>query len=582
MKRWLGLLKHVDRPTGATREYRDFLKGGVLEGKTGVERKNPLLSVQLIWCSQLLSLHTAHSLETDLTSRLAQLTTLSPRVGGVDSSRGILRARDAKIEHQFRCPDGAKVSTFLPARFSSELSDTDLEELSQGMYFLRCTGQTGRSPNTLPHWWVRKTWVNNKNPRGGLHSHISGDCVCGGDSIIMYSCEYRVLALSVGVMAACAALVVGCAPLVLLLVGLLVVTTPLVVSDDDEPPPRKGSPITPVPVDETEPEDDGGDVDDDEYPDPWAFPPRADRIYVILEPVPPGPFEVIEGGRRRQSVPQPRVRVITNDRSSTPRGIPAVPITPVPRPSTSRTTSQHNTSDSAYTSVRCRSCFSRGVSCPSCRKASGRNAPEEPKPSPPPRRVQCPVCLDRLPTILPLSNLSESNLREDSPDPTSKTAKPLMLIQYKITLRLDEAPRTSDLRGSLATLGTRFRSSPPGCAMVGGDVRGWAYPPSCIFAIRRRHAVPPWCGVGDDVSGRGLAAILDHMSSSRPIRTRAYTPGISTRVAEATNADGAVKSDTQDRECLPDWLRTGRPRGGRDHPTDLLAFTGKHVYEETL
>ncbi|KAG8299907.1 hypothetical protein J6590_089934 [Homalodisca vitripennis] len=85
--------------------------------------------------------------------------------------------------------------------------------------------------------------------------------------------------------------------------------------------------------------------------------------------------EIILGGRRRQPlrpilVPQPRIRVVTTDRpsTSTPRGTPAVTITLVPHPSTSRdpATSQHNTSrgDSAFTPVSSRSCTSRGASCP--------------------------------------------------------------------------------------------------------------------------------------------------------------------------------------------------------------------------
>ncbi|KAG8280590.1 hypothetical protein J6590_078371 [Homalodisca vitripennis] len=68
----------------------------------------------------------------------------------------------------------------------------------------------------------------------------------------------------------------------------------------------------------------------------------ANHTYVTLELVLPGPFEVVEeeiilGGRRRQPlrpilVPQPRIRVVTTDHpsTSTPRGTPAVTITPVP------------------------------------------------------------------------------------------------------------------------------------------------------------------------------------------------------------------------------------------------------------
>ncbi|KAG8322833.1 hypothetical protein J6590_015822 [Homalodisca vitripennis] len=203
--------------------------------------------------------------------------------------------------------------------------------------------------------------------------------MCNAHSIIMYSCEQLVVASSLGAIAVSAALVavlcctrrppkVGNTPLVLLLVGLLAIAATFAAAG----PETRNSPMSHIPVETvTEPEDDGEDADD-ESPDPWAFPPRANRTYVTLEPALPGPFEFIEeelilGGRRWQPlrpipVPQPRIRHL-----NTP-GTPAVTITPVPRPSTSRdpATSQHNTSrgDSAFTPISSRSCISRGASCP--------------------------------------------------------------------------------------------------------------------------------------------------------------------------------------------------------------------------
>ncbi|KAG8319606.1 hypothetical protein J6590_088392 [Homalodisca vitripennis] len=72
----------------------------------------------------------------DLTSRLTQLATLSPRVPMVELTApegySVLGMRRVKTKYgastvaTLRCTDGAKVSTLLPARFSSELSDADI------------------------------------------------------------------------------------------------------------------------------------------------------------------------------------------------------------------------------------------------------------------------------------------------------------------------------------------------------------------------------------------------------------------------------------------------------------------------
>ncbi|KAG8295288.1 hypothetical protein J6590_083121 [Homalodisca vitripennis] len=186
---------------------------------------------------------------------------------------------------------------------------------------------------------------------------------------------------------------VGNTHLVLLLVGLLAIAATLAAAaGDNEPSPRKvsrlldldtqDSPMSPIPVEtETEPEDDGAKVSLLlTVFGSLGISRRANRTYMTLELALPSPFEVVEeelilGERRRQPlrpilVPQPRIRVVTTDRpsTSTPRGTPAVTITPVPRPSTSRdpATSQHNTSrgDSAFTPVSSQSCTSRGASCP--------------------------------------------------------------------------------------------------------------------------------------------------------------------------------------------------------------------------
>ncbi|XP_046665921.1 uncharacterized protein LOC124357878 [Homalodisca vitripennis] len=224
--------------------------------------------------------------------------------------------------------------------------------------------------------------------------------MCSAPSIIMYGCEQLIVASSLGAIAVTVALVavlcctrrppkVGNTPLVLLLVGLLAISATLAAAaGDDEPPPRKlsrllDSQMSPIPVDEQSLRMTvrmlmmmrsmipmlrrwRWRIKDQNLPILGHFPPRADRTYVTLKPALPGPFEVIEEGRRRQplrSIPQPRIRIVTTDRSSTPRGIPAVTITPVHLPpSTSRDTSQHNTSDNAFTSIRSRSC----CSCPFC------------------------------------------------------------------------------------------------------------------------------------------------------------------------------------------------------------------------
>ncbi|KAG8324021.1 hypothetical protein J6590_102179 [Homalodisca vitripennis] len=496
-----------------------------------------------------------------------------------------------------------------------------------------------------------ETWVDRKNPRGSLHSHISGDCMCSAHSIIMYSCEQLVVASSLGVVAVSAALVailcctrrppkVGNTPLVLLLVGLLAITATLVAGDNDEPPPRKVSrllysPMSPIPVDETEPEDDGEDADDDESPDHWVFPPRADRTNVTLEPAPPGPLEVIEGGRRQQllrPIPQPRShqRPLLNTpgdpsyhyhAGSPPQHVKRnlatqhlrqcfhsyqisilllLPLMHSPRnlehPSSCPTqhiegnvfsriwitsklfsqfiitikvdifqplegsclacqqeaarrrsreflldrflqehtsvdcdrraldamiflrrefretlwfldhlmvnTSEHQILSIAYGMWRSVQVTMETllVTVGEMMEASRRTAitPKEPELSPPPQRVQC-------------------------PGPTSKTTKPAILIQYKITLHLDEAPRTSGQRNSFTTLGARVRypSTPyTFCALI---PRYQTAPRSS--SLRHQGS---GCRVGDDVRGRGLTAILDNITSSRPSRTLSYTPGFTT------------------------------------------------------
>ncbi|KAG8322834.1 hypothetical protein J6590_015823 [Homalodisca vitripennis] len=135
--------------------------GGV---ETWVSRENPGISYLRGSVSEGKPLSLTHSLEMDLKSRLTQLVTLSPMVLMVEltypDGYSVLGMRRLEIKYgasivaELCCPDGAKVSTFLPARLSSKLSDADIEELSQGLYFLRCTGKTGRSLNPSQDTWI--------------------------------------------------------------------------------------------------------------------------------------------------------------------------------------------------------------------------------------------------------------------------------------------------------------------------------------------------------------------------------------------------------------------------------------------
>ncbi|TLY48876.1 MAG: hypothetical protein E6K54_00070 [Gammaproteobacteria bacterium] len=44
-------------------------------------------------------------------------------------------------------PDGLKKGTCLPSRFNRQFTDDDLVELSNGHYYIRCTGKEGKSYN---------------------------------------------------------------------------------------------------------------------------------------------------------------------------------------------------------------------------------------------------------------------------------------------------------------------------------------------------------------------------------------------------------------------------------------------------